>query len=191
VALSAEVAAHCWQDLAGVVKAKTRFGEDRELRPAAVRGVYRGPMRTLGVAALSLSLVGCGIAFTTGAPSQVSSQAPPDCTTSKLAVYADGVVAAGAVGTSLFIGLAALAKGGDSNLGYATLFTFLGGVGFSISGVVGGVKVNGCRRAHRQWRAMQVPTGYPPPPYPPPGYPPGAYPPGAYPPPPPAPAPTP
>jgi hypothetical protein len=122
---------------------------------------------------------GCAIVTTKGPPAGVSSHAPPDCTTSKAAVYVDGIVAGAAVGTALFLGIAALAKqgqvaDGESNdLAYATLYTFLGGVGFSLSGIVGGVRVNACRQAHETWQLQPAPS----PPYPahyppqsPPGY---------------------
>ena len=121
----------------------------------------------LAAALGALVATGCSIVTTTGAPAVVSPATPPDCTTSKLAVYGDGVLSGGAIGTSLFLGLAALANTGDkrSDLGYATLFTFLASVPFAVSGVIGGVRVQSCRRAHEQWRALQAPAYvYPPPP---------------------------
>ena len=122
---------------------------------------------------------GCAIVTTKGPPDVVSAQAPPDCTTSKAAPYIDGIVSGAAVGTALFLGIAALAKQGQladgerNDLAYATLYTFLGGVGFSVSGIVGGVRVNACRQAHERWQlqhALSPPyqPQYPPPP--PPGY---------------------
>jgi hypothetical protein len=85
-------------------------------------------------------------------------------------VYVDGAVSAGAVATALFIGLAALGNSSRRDeLGYATLFTFLGAVPFAVSGVIGGVRVRSCRNAHNVWRSMQQPPPYAPPgmgPYP-------------------------
>lgn len=128
------------------------------------------------VLATSVLASGCGILFTTGRPAVLTPQAPPDCTTSKKAVYADTVIMATAMGTSLFLGLGAIAKEGDlaegetNRLAYATLFTFLGGVAFSVSGIVGGVRVRGCRKAHDEWRAGRMMYGPPGAPYPaPPG----------------------
>lgn len=143
-----------------------------------VPGRVARPALALVIAA-SVAASGCGILFTTGRPAVLTPQAPPDCTTSKKGVYADTVVMGVAMGTSLFLGLAAIAKEGDlaegetNRLAYATLFTFLGAVGFSVSGIVGGVRVRGCRKAHEEWRAgrtMYGPpgAGYPSPPYAPP-----------------------
>lgn len=113
--------------------------------------------------AVALVASGCSIVTTKGAPGQIGGPTPPDCTTSKAAVYFDGVVSGGAVATSLFLGLAALAKSDRrEDLGYATLFTFLGGVGFSVSALVGGVRVRSCRKANETWRAMQQPPAYAP-----------------------------
>ena len=100
----------------------------------------------------------------------VSPQAPPSCTTSKVPVYVDGAVSAGAVATSLFVGLAALGNSDKrEQLGYATLFTFLASIPFGVSGIVGGVRVNACRRAQATYRSLQTPMypGYPAP-FPPP-----------------------
>ena len=90
-----------------------------------------------------------------------------------------------AIGTSLFLGLGALANSGDKRdqLGYATLFTFLSGIPLAISGIVGGVRVNSCRKAHEQYRMMMAPQPqyYGPPspyPYPYPAPPPPSGPPG-------------
>lgn len=147
-------------------------------------------------ASVALLASGCSLVATKGAPSYATGPTPPDCTTSKLPVYADGAISAGAVGTSLFLGLAALGNSSRrETLGYATLFTFLGSIPFAVSGIVGGVRVRSCRKAHATWRLMQQPAPmYPPPPpgspYPPPAspYPPPAspYPPPASPYPPPA-----
>jgi hypothetical protein len=106
---------------------------------------------------LALAASGCSIIGTTGAPSTITpGPKPPDCTTSKLLIYGDGALSAGAVGTSLFLGIAALGDSENrSKLGYATLFTFLGSIPFAVSGIVGGARVRSCRRAHEQWRAMQ------------------------------------
>jgi hypothetical protein len=114
--------------------------------------------------ACAVTASGCAVVTTRGAPAQLAPSAPPACTTSNAAVYVDGTLSGAAVGTSLFLGLAALADSDNrSRLGYATLYTFLGGVGFSVSGVIGGVRVRSCRRAHEAWRATQPP---PPPPQP-------------------------
>lgn len=134
-------------------------------------------------AVVALLAQGCSIVTTKGAPDRLPPGRPPDCTTSKATLYGDGLLSAAAVGTSLFLGIAALAKEADladdetNKLAYATLFTFLGGVGFSISGLVGGVRVRSCRRAHDQWRLQQAPQpgvypyAPPPSPYPPPASP--------------------
>ncbi|MGE3454399.1 MAG: hypothetical protein AB7O24_04735 [Kofleriaceae bacterium] len=129
------------------------------------------------IGALTVSAVllssGCSLVATKGAPSQVGGPTPPDCSMSMLPVYVDGTVAAAAVATSLFIGLAAL---GNSNrrdeLGHATLYTFLGSIPFAVSGIIGGVRVRSCRRAQDTWRSMQQPPPYGPPYAPPPPYPP-------------------
>lgn len=139
-------------------------------------------------AALALLAHGCSIVTVKGAPDVLEPQRPPDCTTSKAAVYGDGIISGAALGTALLLGIAALGKeaggGSDRNdLAYATLYTFLGGLGFSVSGVIGGFKVRGCRDAHEQWRRQFQPMGPAPMPYPPPGTYPAPYPP-------PAPAPT-
>ncbi|HVK86076.1 MAG TPA: hypothetical protein VM513_18270 [Kofleriaceae bacterium] len=128
-------------------------------------------------AVVALLAQGCSIITTRGAPDTIQPGRPPDCTTSKAAVYGDGLLGGAAIATSLFLGIAALAKeaelGDDetNDLAYATLFTFFGSIGFSVSGIVGGVRVRSCRRAHDQWRLQQaLPPGAspytpPPPPY--------------------------
>jgi hypothetical protein len=126
-------------------------------------------LRGAVAAFVAVALSGCSIIAVRGAPDQLVPNTPPDCTTSKLMVYADGAIAAGAVGTSLFIGLAALANSDKrEQLGYATLFTFLGSIPFLVSGIIGGVRVNSCRKAHEQFRMMMQPQPYygPPAPYP-------------------------
>jgi hypothetical protein len=140
------------------------------------------------VAVVALLAQGCAIVTTHGAPSTLTPQHPPDCTTSKAAVYVDGAIAGAAVGTAVLLGIVALAKqaalddGETNDYAYATLYTFLGGVGFSISGVVGGLKVRSCRRATADWRRQfSAPLPYTPQPYPPQPYPslPAGAPPGA------------
>lgn len=138
-------------------------------------------------ASVAVLASGCSLVATKGAPSYAMGPTPPDCTTSKLPVYADGAISAGAVATSLFLGLAALGNSERrETLGYATLYTFLGSIPFAVSGIIGGVRVRSCRKAHETWRLVQQPapayplpgSPYPPPgsPYPPPGspYPPPA-----------------
>ena len=155
--------------------------------------VSRVPITAL----FALAVTGCSIVTVTGAPDQVApTPSPPDCTTSMAAVYVDGVISAGALATSLFMGLAALADSDKrSELGYATLFTFLGSIPFAISTIVGGARVNSCRKAHEQYRMMTQPQPQPygpPAPYgaPAPYGPPAPYPqPAPYPPPAPMPAP--
>jgi hypothetical protein len=133
------------------------------------------------ILAVATATSGCGLVFTRGPSGRPMPGAPPpDCTTSKAAVYGDTVVTGAAMGTALFLLIAAAAEEGDRAEGetnqaaMASLYTFLGGVGFSISGIVGGLRVKRCRRAHGEWRMMQggPPPGYPPQGYPPPGYPP-------------------
>ncbi len=87
-------------------------------------------------------------------------------------VYVDSTISVGAVATSLFLGLGALANSDKrTELGYATLFTFLGSLPFAVSGIVGGVRVNSCRKAHEQYRMMTQPQPYGPAPYGPAPYP--------------------
>ena len=119
---------------------------------------------------LSVSLVasGCSLAFTRSPDPPRQVPVEPDCTSSKAAVYGDGILMVGATGTSLFLGLAALAADSGeerSDLGYATLFTLLGGLVFGVSGVIGGMRVNQCREAVERWRLTQ-PQPYPGPPPP-------------------------
>ena len=130
---------------------------------------------------LSIALVssGCSLAFTKSPDPPRPVPVDPDCTSSKAAVYGDGILMGAAMGTSLFLGLAALADSDNrSDLGYATLFTFLGGVVFAVSGVIGGMRVQQCRDAEERWRLTQPqPFPGPPPPNPlgtspPPGFPP-------------------
>jgi hypothetical protein len=105
-------------------------------------------------AVLALVASGCSLVATTGAPDQIAGPRPPDCTTSKVPVYVDSAIGVGAVGTSLFIGLAALASSGRrETLGYATLFTFLTSIPFTVSGIIGGARVRSCRKARDAWRA--------------------------------------
>lgn len=107
---------------------------------------------------LVVALAGCSVVTTRGAPGGPPTAGPPACTTSKTAIYVDGALSAAAVGTSLFLGLAALGNADDrSRLGHATLYTFLGGVAFSVSGLIGGVRVRSCRRA----QAAPVTLGFP------------------------------
>ncbi len=121
--------------------------------------VPRGSIAVL----LAVALCGCSIITVRGAPDHPT-PSPPDCTTSKAAVYVDGVLGGGAVATSLFVGLGALA---DSNnreqLGYAALFTFLSAIPLAISGIIGGARVESCRDAHDQYRMRQAPPFYAPP----------------------------
>jgi hypothetical protein len=143
------------------------------------------------IAALfAIATAGCSIVTTTGGPDYPAPPpAPaPDCTTSKLMVYVDSTISVSAVATSLFIGLAALANSDRrTELGYATLFTFLGSIPFAVSGIVGGVRVNSCRKAHEQYRMMMQPqpqpygppSPYGPAPYPAPYPQPAPYPPPA------------
>lgn len=131
------------------------------------------------VAVAALLAQGCSLVTTHGPPATLDPRRPPDCTTSKAPVYVDGAIAGAAVGAAVLLGIVALAKqaslddGETNDYAYATLYTFLGGFGFSISGVVGGVKVRSCRRATADWRRqLGAPLPYTPqqpPPFAPPG----------------------
>lgn len=124
------------------------------------------PRATALTAAATLLATSCSLVSTRGGPDNVAGPTPPACSTSKAPLYVDGAVAGAAVGTSLFLGLAALGNSGKrEQLGYATLFTLLGGVAFSVSSLVGSLRVRSCRKAHQTWRMMQVQA---PPPYAPP-----------------------
>lgn len=113
------------------------------------------------VLAFSLAVLiagsGCGFVFARGPSGPIApGSPPPDCTTTKAPAYVDGLLTGAMMGTALFLLLAA-AGDEDKRSDYATasLFTFLGSIPVSISGIVGGHRVNKCRSAHQRWRQLQ------------------------------------